>query len=312
MRRTAALSFGLRDPDKKVRTKVLAHLKAMDGHGASPAVAEMAIMDNDHRLRGKAGSMLLGWRARDADVVDAIARFIKAPGGGFLRGETEAQWAVPMPAARQGARVLPWQIGQGRERSANHLHRAYKLLAKLASPHTTSFLTEALGSTRVVGDPDDKGSLEARMAARVAIHVMDLNLVPPLIDHLNHPEARVRTVIDLAIRRITNHVVRGGWGRRTSPKQLERNINRWRDWWEAHKTWTRDEMLSDGFKRRGYRFVVLEHDDNIPRLVKLTQRTDEIGYNADRLLIRITKRVTARGATAAQKHKRWSTWYPEP
>ncbi len=148
------------------------------------------------------------------------------------------------------------------------------------------------------------------MAARVALHVMDLTLVPTLIERLDHETPRVRSTIDLAIRRITNHVVRGNWGGRTSAKQLARNIQRWRDWWEEHKSWTRDEMLSDGFKRRGYRFVVLEHDDNIPRLVKLTKRTDELGYNADRLLVRITRKVTARGASAANKHKRWSEWYP--
>jgi hypothetical protein len=150
------------------------------------------------------------------------------------------------------------------------------------------------------------------MAARVAIHVMDLALVPSLIDHLDHPEARVRGVINLAIRRITNHVVRGNWGGRTSPKQLQRNIARWRAWWEAHKTWSHDAMVSDGFKRRGHRFVVLEHKDNISHLIKLTQRTDEIGYNADRLLVRITKRVTPRGATAAKKHARWLKWFPQP
>jgi penicillin-insensitive murein endopeptidase len=312
MRRTAALSFGLRDPHKKVRTKVLEHLKAMEGHGASPAVAEMAIMDEDHRLRGKAGSMLLDWRARDADVVDVITRFIRAPGGGVLRGEVTVDGPPLEVPPRAGAHVMPWRIGEGRERNANHLHRAYKLLAKIASAHTTPFIAEALGSARVVGDPDDKGSLEARMAARVAIHVMDLALVPALIDHLNHPEARVRSVIDLAIRRITNHVVRGNWGRRTSPAQLARNIARWRAWWEAHKTWSRDAMVSDGFKRRGHRFVVLDHKDNISHLIKLTQRTDEIGYNADRLLVRITKRVTPRGATAAKKYTRWRTWFPQP
>ena len=310
MRRTAALSFGLRDPDKRVRAAVLEHLDTMEGYGASPAIAEMALMDPDHRLRGKAGSLLLKWRAKDAQVVSAIATFIQAPGGGvFGQG---ALSETPLEGARwpEDAKVAPWVIGEGRARTANHLHRAYKLLAKLASPHASRFIGEALASTRKVGDPDDKGSLEARMAAKVAIHIMDLALVPTLIERLNHPEGRVRSVIDLAIRRITNHVVRGSWGSRTSDKQLARNIARWRAWWEAHKSWTRDEMLSDGFKRRGYRFVTLEDKENIPRLVPLTKRTDEIGYNADRLLVRITKRVTARGATAANKFRRWSLWYP--
>ncbi|MGB0590679.1 MAG: penicillin-insensitive murein endopeptidase [Myxococcota bacterium] len=310
-RRTAALSFGLRDPNKKIRGAVLEHLKAMEGFGASPAVAEMAIMDADHRLRGKAGSLLLSWRAGNAVVIDAITRFITGPGGGILSdgGATAADWGERVE--RPVHHIKPWRIGEGRERSANHLHRAYKLLAKLASLHTTPFLMEALGSKRVVGDPDDKGSLEARMAARVAIHVMDLTLVPSLITHLNHPKARVRSVINLAIRRITNHVVRGNWGGRTSPEQLQRNIARWRAWWEAHSAWTRDEMVSDGFKRRGHRFVTLDHKDNIPRLIRLTKRTDEIGYNADRLLVRITQRVTPRGATAAKKHARWTKWFPD-
>ena len=311
MRRTAALSFGLRDPDPKVRAAVLSHLDDMEGYGASPAIAEMAIMDQNHRLRGKAGSVLLKWRAKDAEVVDAIARFIEAPGGGTLKGKE----AMHTPARRrphvEDAKVQPWVIGEGRVRIANHLHRAYKLLAKLASPHATPFIVQALDSKRVIGDPGDTGSLEARMAARVAIHVMDLQLVPALIERLRHPEARVRSVIDLAIRRITNHVVRGSWGRRTSEAQLERNTARWQAWWETHRSWTRDKMLSEGFKRRGYRFITLDSKDNIARLVPLTKRKDEIGYNADRLLVRITKRVTARGASAADKFRRWSAWYPQ-
>ncbi len=310
LRRTAALSFGLRDKEVKVRRAVLEHLDAMEGHGASPAIAEMALLDSDHRLRGKAASLLLKWRSRDAEVVDAITRFIKGPEGGIKSGAFNPKGAeveFPFP---EGIKVQPWVIGDEQPRIANHLHRAYKLLAKLASPHAMALIDQALGSSRIVGDPEDKGSLEARMAARVAIHVMDLRLIPLLIEHLDHPEARVRTSINLALRRITNHVMRGRWGQRASKKDIERNIQRWRSWWDAHKDWTRDEMLSTGFKRRGYRFVTLEHKDNIPRLVKLTKRTDEIGYNADRLLVRITKRVTARGASAADKHRRWSAWYP--
>ena len=310
MRRTAALSFGLRDKDAKVRGAVLEHLETMEGHGASPAIAEMALMDSDHRLRGKAASILLKWRVKDAEVVDAIARFIDSPDGGIKSGSFTASPLTRKRPWPEGAKVQPWTIGEGRPRVANHLHRAYKLLAKLASPQSIDLIDQALSSTRIVGDMEDKGSLEARMAARVAIHVMDIRLVPLLIDHLNHPEARVRTTINLALRRITNHVMRGYWGRGTSSKVLKRNIARWRTWWDAHKHWSRDEMLSDGFKRRGHRFVTLEDKENIPRLVALTKRRDEIGYNADRLLVRITKRVTPRGASATDKHRRWTTWYP--
>jgi len=324
MRRTAALSYGLRDPDRRVRLAVLEHLTEMEGHGASPALAEMAILDTDHRLRGKAGSLLLAWRQRDAAVVDAIARFIRAPGGGLLGDQpgfvgppAESQPGFVGPPAerapREGATVGPWDIGQGRERSANHLYRAYKLLAKLGSAHAVPFVAEALGSGRWVGDasPGAKGVPEARLAARVAIHLMDLALVPALLDHLTHPAPRVRVTVELALRRITNHVQRGSWGGKRSHRQLVRQAQRWRAWWAEHEGWTRDALLQDGFARRGVRLPVLDSKGNIRRLIGLTGRTDEIGYNADRLLVRITRRVTPRGAAAADKLRRWRRWFPE-
>ena len=64
------------------------------------------------------------------------------------------------------------------------------------------------------------------------------------------------------------------------------------------------EYISEGDLRR-------EVNQNIRRLIGLTKRTDEIGYNADRLLVRITRRVTPRGASAADKHRRWRQWFPE-
>ena len=115
----------------------------------------------------------------------------------------------------------------------------------------------------------------------------------------------VRIRADLAIRRITNHVVRGAWGRRVHPEVLARNAERWRTWWQTHNHMTRDALLDRGFKRRGYRFITLEDEDNIPRLLELTQRKDEIGYNADRLLVRITKLVSPRGLPAAKKYQWW-------
>jgi hypothetical protein len=207
--------------------------------------------------------------------------------------------------------VAPWIVGQGRARTANHLYRAYKFLAKLGSPHAIPLVDEALGSNRLVGDPGDEGVPEGRLATRVAIHIMDLAMVPTLIDHLTHPVPRVRVTVDLALRRITNHVLRGSWGGRQSPEKLARHAQRWRAWWAEHRGWTRDKLLHDGFARRGYRFRGLENKANIRRLIGLTKRTDEIGYNADRLLVRITRRVTPRGASAADKHRRWRQWFPE-
>ncbi|MDP6944243.1 MAG: penicillin-insensitive murein endopeptidase [Myxococcota bacterium] len=311
MRRTAALSYGLHDPDPKLRRAVLEHLIEMQGHGASPAMAEMAVLDANHTLRGKAATTLLAWHVRDAEVVDTLTRFIRAPGGGLLQDDPGFTRPATAAAPHPGANVAPWIIEPSDPRTAVHLHRAYKLLAKLATPYATPFVGEALGSSRVVGDEGEKGSLEARMAARVAIHIMDLALVPALIEHVTHPSARVRITVDLALRRITNHVMRGSLGQRASTKQLERKAERWRTWWNEHKDWSRDQMLSDGFKRRGHRFITLAHRDNIPRLVALTPRADEIGYNADRLLVRITRRVTPRGASAAEKHRRWLRWFPE-
>lgn len=332
-----ALALGVRDPDPAVRSQVLEALLDLGALDAAPALAELAIYEPEYASRARAASMLIEWngavgkrpyvvhgwtapqprthreRACDELVVAAIEAYVRQPGGGVSLddpGFSVAWGALPEVA---GHAVGVWQIGEGRARESVHIVRAYKLLAKLATPSAAGFVGRALRSERVIGAADrpEDAVLEARLAVGVALHVMSAGLVPTLLDALGHPDVKVRTRVDLALRRITNHTQAGAvWRDRASPDQLARQAEWWRDWWGEHAHIARDELLRQGFRRRGQRFVTLDDAENIPRLVRLTKRNDELGYNADRLLVRITGRHTPRAATPGEKHRKWSAWYP--
>ncbi len=335
--RSFALALGVRDEEPSVRAQVLEALLDLGALDASPALAELAIYESEYGARARAASMLIEWnghvgkrayiihgwtapqprthreRACDEALVAALEAFIRAPGGGVVTDDPA--FSAPqgtLPGVADHA-VGVWRIGEGRARDSVHIVRAYKLLAKLATPSAAAFVARALQSNRVIGTPDrpEGAVLEARLAVGVALHVMNPALVPALIDALDHENAKVRSRVDVALRRVTNHTQTGARYRAgVTPEQLARQIEWWRAWWLEHRHIARDELVRQGFRRRGKRFVTLDDGENIPRLVGLTKRNDELGYNADRLLVRITGRHTPRAATPEEKHRKWSGWYP--
>lgn len=335
--RAAALSYGVRDPDPAVRLATLEAIVELDAMDAAPALAELAIFEPAYEVRARAASILLEWnahvgkttveiigwsgaqprthrqRACDELVVAAIEGFIRSPGPGLAVDDPVFTAPLGTLAADMPHAVAPWLLGEGRQRERVHLSRAWKLLTKLATPASVPFLERALMSQRVLGDPasPDDGTPEARLAAVAAGHVMDLRIVPALLDSLAHEDRRVRSRVDTALRRVTNHTQSGArWGTGVDRERLVSQTRWWRDWWGEREGIERDELVRQGFRRRGQRFLTLDDDANIPKLVRLTKRKDELGYNADRLLVRITGRHTPRAWTPVQKYTRWTSWFP--
>ncbi len=291
--RAAALAPGLRERDEETRTRVLDHIERIQALDAAPALAEVAIFDRSNALRLRAMNILVEWRLRDADVAWAVERFVRAPGAGIVKDDPA--YTTSDPAAIPWAGVMTrYTIGEGQERDALTLRRAWRVLDKMASPKAGPFLARALKSRRVIGE--GAGVSEARLAAEAAIHAMDLRMVPALIDALEQDDNRVRANAHLALRRITNHSAG--------------SADNWRAWWAEKGQKDRDELLMEGFRRGGVRLSSLDDKLFADLLVPLTLRDDEIGYNADRTLARMTGHYVPREASAEEKHKLWSAFVP--
>lgn len=313
VKRAAAIIPGFFDPDVDVRREVLAYVRRIKARYTGVGLAHMAIFDKDMELRNEALNVLAEWRDGDPLVVESLERMIRAPGPGLLKDDPDfTREAASLPLRFE----LPFQpvaLGGDAPRSGVMLSRAYRVLLKIAAPDSAPFLGAALASGRTIGD-EGEGVLEARLAAKAALHVMDLRLVPGLLDALTHEHHRVRIAANLALRRVTNHAIRGGWGPGVKPEKLAEQAQTWRQWWEANQHKSRDQLLYEGFRERGVRLGSVASLDNkayVDALVPMTKRRDEIGYNADRVLVRMTGRFTPREASAEAKHKKWRRWYPE-
>ncbi len=309
--RAAALVPGLRDPDAEMRKSIYDYVVRIKAYDTSPGLFEMTVFDPSYELRIEALNTLAEWRTRDASTVTSFERWLRPPGEGILVDDPDYSMDADKVPLRFDLLHQPYVMGEGKPRTAVFIKRAFKTLTKMAAPDAAPYLADALKSKRVIGDPGDKGMLEARLAARAAIHVMDKRLVPALLDALLHESHHVRISSARALSRITNHAIRGGWGPTVSRETMEKNAGLWRDWWAEHKDKTRDELVIMGFREHGARVFDLDDKVYAERLVPLTKRNDQLGYNADRTLVRMTGRFTPRDAKAEDKHKRWIKWYPE-
>ena len=291
--RGAALVPALTQKDEAVRLRALDHVEATLAYDAAPGLAEMAIYDPSLELRLRALNILVEWHERDPDVLYALETLIRMQGEGVVKEDADyTGGAVPT-----GGVITRHRLGAGKVRSAMVLRRAWRVVQKMASPHAGPLLSRALKSKRVLESTSGQGTIEARLAAKAALHAMDLRLVPSLIEALSHEDRRVRAGAKRALRRVTNHALR--------------DAKAWRQWWSESRERSRDELVVAGFRRAGVRVFDLDNKLYIEKLVKLTRRDDEIGYNADRTLARITGRFVPREASPADKHARWSAWYPE-
>jgi len=305
--RARTLSPGLRDPDQAIREKVLDKLTRMNGYAGGAAIAELAIFDPRFELRLKATDVLVGWPESNAATAPAFERFIRAPGGGIAVDDPSFTVEPDYAGVPEGLR-----IGLGRERDSGALRRAYRLLGQLGNNEAASFLARALRSRRQIapapGDEYGDATLEARLAADACRGLTTTEIVPALIEAVGHEDASVRRAAHKALSRVTNHSFGYAWGGAASPEDIARNRERWEAWWAEHNDKTRDALLIEGFRRVPVR-VNLEDWDTVDDLIKVTARNDELGYNADRIVAKLSGRWSPPDTRPETRHERWASWW---
>lgn len=306
--RSSALALGLRDKNPETRLAVLDTIERTAAWDAIPGIAELAIFDPRHEVRLRAQGIVAEWREGDASLAWALEQFVRSAKVGVVVDDpaysTDAVPAAPGTPVR-------FFIGEGRTHKPVHLRRAWRLIRKTASPGMQGFLARALASRRMLSasDEDPKAtSSEALAAAQAASHVMDLRLVPALLVAMQSPQPKVRVAANRALRRITAYRLGVSWGDAIGPEARAKNLERWRQWWEENKDKPREDLLWRGFRRVGLRVVSWKDPELPKRLVPLTERPDEIGYNADRVLCELTGAWSPRESSAANRHKRWLKW----
>lgn len=305
-RRAAALSPGFADPDAKVRQAVLALATETRAFGVAPALAGMAIVDPRSSLRLEATDRLVEWYANDGDAMAAIESFVRAPGGGFSEGDPIFEQDLPPAVAADGTHTLA-RFGRPEGRDALLVKRAYRLIGKIGSRRATPFLTRALKSRRRLDD--EAQTPEAQLAARAAQHIMDLDLVPALLDTLEtSPNGRVRRSVATALRRVTNHRLGVGWGDGVDEARRARNVASWRRWWLDNLGRGRGELLVRGFRLRGVPVKSLTGEGVVDILLRAVDRPTEVGYNADRVLCELTGHWSPPAMAPAARAKRWTAW----
>ncbi|MEL6179218.1 MAG: HEAT repeat domain-containing protein, partial [Myxococcota bacterium] len=309
--RIQALLKGLDDPEPTVRQEVINVMIRVHLPGAAVALAKRALFDPAPTVRLTALRALSLWRASDTEVIAALERAIRVPGGGTLGSDDDFEIALPadLPLGPHEAERDP---ERDRHRTAQVVERLYSTLATIASPKSLPLMRDAMGSTRRVGSDPDSAIPEAQLAAQATAHIMELGLVEPLIALLDHEDGATRQAAATTLRRITNHTFKTRWERGMSSKRLRKRQAKWRRWWRDQRGKNRDALLLAGFKeasRRLRKAKTLESWTVVDRLVRLTKRDDHVGYNADRLLCRLLGRWSPRDADAEDKHKRWSKWW---
>jgi len=307
-RRAAALSEGLRDKHSEIRGRILDRIKARRLYDASPMLAEVAIMDPSGDLQLRATDLLVDWHHRDAEISYALEGLIRRPGGEGLLIDAEAFSPTPL----QDTLVFegpskPYEIGIGRVRRGATIRRAYNLLGKLGAPESSAFLADALRSKRVI-DNCGPGVPEALLAAEASRHVMSLELVPALIDALGHSRGDVRRAAGRALCRITNHSFGRSWGHGPPDHRVALGVEMWRAWWAEHQDLGRDQLLLEGLAHHGFKLESWRDDNVISRLVTACKRKDHVGYNADRVLARLTGRRSMLETSNGIKYLRWRDW----
>lgn len=305
--RAAALAEGLHDKHREIRKRVFDRIEARRLTDASPALAEVALRDPSGELQTRAMDLLVEWHGRDAEVSYALEGFLRRPGEDVLNDDPSFS-ATPLASSLDfEGPTQPYVIRPTKPRRLGQVKRAYVLLGRLGAPESAAFLADAIGSKRVF--EDFAGGLpEALLAARAARHVMSLELVPALVEALSNPRGDVRTAAALALTRITNHSFGRSWGGHRDPEQLAKGVAMWRQWWDANRSRSREELLLEGFAEHGTRIESWRADGTLSKLVSACKVHDHIGYNADRTLSWLTGRRSMLDTTNGLKYARWRDW----
>ena len=325
--RIMKLLSGLHDKNPRLRVAVIKFLTRIDGIRAAPTIAERGLWDPSKKVRIAAVDALIHWRSDHPVVLRSLVDLIVRRGRGFfiddpsldrgrlLRTLAPAKHLNPV---RHGLVVTP---SKDRVRTPHLIRRAYVALEKISSSKMTDFLLAMLRSKRIVASSKRYGKSlpEVVLAAWSARNILDERLVEPLIDVLEHPDRRARSAASLALRRIAVHSFRYDWSRPMGRYKRFLAAARWRKWWEHNKSVSRHQRLTDLLeivRPALKKYKTLEHPMAIRNLIAVTDYDSYLGYNAHRLLIKITKRRWARyDWTPTERSFRWYDWwrstYPE-
>jgi hypothetical protein len=114
------------------------------------------------------------------------------------------------------------------------------------------------------------------------------------------------------LHRLTNHSFGVRWWRPLTSKQRQRFARQWQRWWQKNQRRGREQLVVRGLRRarRSLRRRSLQHRQSLFTLIQLTRRPDHLGYNADRLLRRLTGHALPRDLPSARsRYQRGRKWY---
>ncbi len=176
---------------------------------------------------------------------------------------------------------------------------AYKALRRLHSPLSTSLLRSFTKS----------GPTPIRTAAIRALGKRTKKTdIPLLIAHLGDEERAIRDAVREALRFATNFDLSVPKGEGPAHLRLQ---SAWKAWYAKNKGEMWEQWIREGFEAKGIRFRgrMLRHG-SIPILIKLTRKGSHLGYNAQRMLRKVTKRnISLSTSVGSAAYSRWKKWW---
>lgn len=325
--RIMKLLSGLHDKNPRLRVAVINFLTKIDSIRAAPTIAERGLWDPSQKVRTAAVDALIHWRSDHPVVLRSLVDLIVRKGRGFFKDDPTLDRGRLLRTLAPAKHLNPVRHGlvihpaEDRVRTPHLIRRAYVALEKISSSRMVPFLLEMLRSKRIVASSKRYGKSlpEVVLAAWSARNILDERLVEPLIDILEHPDRRARSAASLALRRIAVHSFRYDWSQPMGRYKRFLIAARWRKWWEHNKSVSRQQRLTDlleTVRPALKKYETLEHPMAILNLIVVTGYDSYLGYNAHRLLIRITKRRWAKyDWTPTERSYHWYDWwrstYPE-
>ncbi|MDX9722290.1 MAG: penicillin-insensitive murein endopeptidase [Myxococcota bacterium] len=111
--------------------------------------------------------------------------------------------------------------------------------------------------------------------------------VAALIERLADERAELRSTAAFALARLTNRLDGVDWSEADASARLEA-LEQWRSWYAANEKSSREQWLLDGFRAQGFAMKKLDKKA-IPSLLDAIAAEGPISYNAQRVLMRLTK-----------------------
>ncbi len=147
-------------------------------------------------------------------------------------------------------------------------------------------------------------------AIRELAYTGNRRTVALLIDHLDDPARPVRDAIRHALAYLTNRNFKVPRGKGSAVARLKR---RWKRWYRRNRGDIWAQWMREGFEHAGIWFGrKMMRRRSIPTLIRAVRRGGYLGYNAQRVLVRLTGRqVDARNLTGTRAYLHWRRWWKQ-